>query len=244
MSFLNSTPHISAHKGQIAKRVLMPGDPKRAEWIAKNFLKNPKLVNDIRGMLTFTGTYNGVPVTVMSHGMGIPSICIYAHELYSFYGAKVIYRIGSCGVDSTAHLGVGDVVLATSCWSDMPIEHWTKIKPDAPNLFYPTPSCNKLIKKTAKELGIVVFEKPAFSGSFFYNRSTFEQTRALTKSCVSEMEGFGLFLEAKCHKTKAACLLTVSDNMETGEALSALARATTFKDMAELALESITREKI
>lgn len=244
MSFNNSTPHIEAHAKQIAKRVLMPGDPKRAEWIAKTFLKDAKLVSQVRGMSTFTGTYKGVPVTIMPHGMGIPSICIYVHELFSFYNVQVIYRIGSCGVTNAAKAKLGDVILAKSCWSDVPIKHWTKVKTDAKNTFYPTKSSIDLIKKTAEELGIVYLERDAFSATFFYNSSTFDRTKKLTGTSVSEMEGFGLFLEAKSHKRKAACLLTVSDNMETGESMSALARATTFRDMAELALESIIREKV
>lgn len=244
MSLKNSTPHIGAHKGQIAKRVLMPGDPKRAEWIAKKFLKNAKLVSDVRGMLAFTGKYKNVPVTVMAHGMGIPSICIYAHELFSFYGVEVIYRVGSCGVTNKARAKLGDVILTSSCWSDVPIKHWTKVKPDGPNLFRPTKSSIELIKKTAKKIGVFYRMMPAFSATFFYNSATFEQTRKLSGTCVSEMEGFGLFLEAKSHKKKAACLLTVSDNMETQERMSALARQTTFYDMCELAIESIIKERV
>lgn len=240
----NSTPHIAAHKGQIAKRVLMPGDPQRAKWIAKTFLKNAKLISDVRGMLTYTGTYKGVPITIMPHGMGIPSICIYTHELFSFYGAQVIYRIGSCGVTNSAKARLGDVILAKSCWSDVPIKHWTKVEPDAPNRFYPTPSCVKNILQTAKEKGIACKYMNAFSATFFYNSATFAKTKKLSGASVSEMEGFGLFLEAKSHHKKAACLLTVSDNMESGESMSPQARATTFCDMVELALDSIIKEKI
>lgn len=244
MALSNSTPHISAHKGEIAKRVLMPGDPKRAQWIAQTFLKNPRLVNEVRGMLAFTGKYKNVPVTIMAHGMGIPSVCIYAHELFSFYDVQVIYRVGSCGVTNAAKAKLGDVILATSCWSDVPIKHWTKVKPDAPHAFFPTKSSVELIKKQAKRLGIVYKAQPAFSATFFYNSATFKETKKISGANVSEMEGFGLFLEAKSHKRKAACLLTVSDNIESGESMSSLARATTFHDMAQLALESIIKEKV
>lgn len=244
MALSNATPHIGAHKGQIAKRVLMPGDPKRAQWIAKKYLKSPKLINEVRGMLGYTGTYKGVPVTVMAHGMGIPSICIYVHELFTFYGAKAIYRVGSCGVTNRAKAKLGDVILAKSSWSDLPIKHWTKTKPDAPNRFFPTPVSQELIKKTAKKLGIAISEQETFSASFFYNQSTCDTTFKITGSAVSEMEGFGLFLEGKTHKGHVACLLTVSDNMESGEAMSPQARATTFDDMVQLALESIIKEKI
>ena len=244
MALSNATPHIGAHKGQIAKRVLMPGDPKRAEWIAHKYLKNPKLVNEVRGMLAFTGTYKNTPVTVMAHGMGIPSICIYVHELFSFYGAKAIYRIGSCGVTNKAKCKLGDVILAKSSWSDVPIKHWTHTKTDAKNTFYPTPYSQNLIKQTARKMGIAISEQPTFSASFFYNQATCQETFKLTGSAVSEMEGFGLFLEGKTHKGHVACLLTVSDNMESGEAMSPQARATTFDDMVQLALEAIIKEKI
>lgn len=244
MALSNSTPHINALKGQIAKRVLMPGDPKRAEWIAHKYLKNPKLVTDVRGILGFTGTYKKVPVTIMAHGMGIPSICIYVHELFSFYGAKAIYRIGSCGVTNRTKNKLGDVILAKSCWSDIPIKRWTKIKADKPNVFFPTPASQELIKKTAKNLGIKISILPALSNSFFYNSATIDDILRDTGTSVSEMEGFGLFLEGKSHKAHVACLLTVSDNIETGEQMTPQARATTFNEMALLGLESIIREKV
>lgn len=244
MGLSNATPHIGARKGQIAKRVLMPGDPKRAQWIANKYLTNAKLVNDVRGMLAFTGAYKKVPVTVMAHGMGIPSICIYTHELFTFYGAKAIYRVGSCGVTNKAKAKLGDVILCSSCWSDIPIKHWTKTKVDAKNKFFPTPCTQTLIKKTAKKLGIELKERPAFSSSFFYSQATFEETLRLTGTSVSEMEGFGLFMEGKTHKGHVACLLTVSDNVEIGEEMTPQARATTFDEMVLVALESIIREKI
>ncbi len=195
-------------------------------------------------MLAFTGTYKKVPVTVMAHGMGIPSICIYVHELFSFYGAKAIYRIGSCGVTNKAKCHLGDVILSKSSWSDVPIEHWTRTKPDAPNRFYPTPESNKLIAKTAKELGIAYRLHDTVSSTFFYSQATIEETFKLTGSSVMEMEGFGLFLEGKTHKGHVACLLTVSDNIESKEAMTPQARATTFDEMVQLALESIIREKV
>lgn len=238
-----TTPHIGATKGQIARRVIMPGDPKRAEWIAHKYLKKPKLVSDVRGILAFTGLYKKVPVTVMAHGMGIPSICIYVHELFSFYGAKFIYRIGSCGVTKKAKVNLGDVILSKSSWSDIPIKNWINVKTDALNIFYPTKSSQDLIKKTAKSLNIKISEQPTIATSFFYNHAKPEDTYKLTKSSIYEMEGFGLFLEGKIQKKHVACLLTVSDNIETGERMSSQERATTFDDMVKLALESIIKEK-
>lgn len=244
MALKNSTPHIGARKGQIAKRVIMPGDPKRAQWIAKTFLKNAKLVNDVRGMLAYTGTYKGVRVTAMAHGMGIPSICIYTHELYNFYGVEVIYRVGSCGVGNKCNCKLGDVIIETSGWSDIPIRHWTPVTTDQKNILLPTKSSVNLLNKTAKQLGISVVKKPAFCATFFYSKSNLKDTIRVTGSDVIEMEGFGLFLEAKGAKKKAACLLTVSDNIESGESMTPAARATTFYDMIELALEAIIKEKV
>ena len=112
-----STPHNEAKKGQIAKTVLMPGDPLRAKFIAENFLENPELVNDVRGMLAYTGTYKGKPVTVMGHGMGIPSVGIYTYELYSQYDVENIIRVGSAG-SYTKDAKVYDVVLVTGAVSE------------------------------------------------------------------------------------------------------------------------------
>lgn len=244
MALSNATPHIGARKGQIAKRVLMPGDPKRAQWIAKTYLKKAKLVNDVRGMLAYTGYYKNKPVTVMAHGMGLPSVCIYSHELYSFYGVKVIYRIGSCGVGNKAKVNVGDVILASWAYATTPIKPWLKVKPDGKNIMLPTKSCNDNIIKTAKKHHIVYHLKGVVCEDFFYKDTPINIIHKRTGTSVLEMESFGLFLEAKRMKRKAACLLTVSDNIDTGMALSPEARATTFTDMVELALESIINEKV
>ena len=244
MSSKYYTPHIAAKKEWIAKRVLMPGDPKRAEWMARTFLKHPRLINKVRGNLGYTGTYKGVPVTIMAHGMGIPSLCIYAHELFSFYGAKVIYRVGSCGVYNKAKCNLGDVVLAKYGWSDIPIRPWINTKTDKTNVFFPSKTSNALIKKTAKELNINLKERIAFASTFFYNCSNCKEIFKLTGTSVVEMESFGLFMEAKINKGHAACLLTVSDNIDTRQAMTPHERQTTFVDMARLALESIIKEKI
>lgn len=244
MSLSNATPHNGARRGQIAKRVIMPGDPKRAAWIAKTFLKNAKLVNDVRGMLAYTGTYKNVPVTVMAHGMGIPSICIYTHELYDFYKAKVIYRIGSCGVTNKAKCSLGDVILVKEAWSDTPVKYWINVKTDKPKVFLPSSTCVKNIKNTAKKLKIVYKEKKVSCDLFFYKDASTKQILAKTGCDILEMEAWGLFLEAKRNKAKAACLLTVSDNVDSGEGMSPEARATTFTDMVELGLESIIKEKV
>lgn len=238
------TPHIEAQLGAIAKRVIMPGDPKRAKWIAQTFLKDPKLVTDVRGISGLTGTYKGVPITVMGHGMGIPSISIYSHELYNFYGVKVIYRVGSCGVSKKSGCQLGDVVIVKSGWSDIPTERWLGVKCDEKNVMYPTKSSLNLLVKTSKELGYKCQVLPVACNTYFYSTMPYALKRKLTKTEIDEMESFALFAEAKLAKAKSACLLTVSDNVETKEAMDALSRQTTFKAMIKIALEAIIKEKI
>jgi len=241
---LTPTPHNRAKKGEIAKRCIMPGDPKRATWIAKTFLTNPKLVTDVRGIVAFTGKYKGVPVTVMAHGMGIPSICIYATELYKFYDVKVIYRVGSCGVTTKSGCKVGEVVLAKYGWCDLNPALWTNTKEDKPHIFLPTKACQQNIIKTAKKLNINYHELPVVSSNFFYNTIKLDKLTKYTKCQVMEMESYGLFMCAKQFKKSAACLLTVSDNIQTGDIMPSAARETSFKEMITLALESIIKEKI
>lgn len=238
------TPHNTAKYGEIAKRCIMPGDPKRATWIAQTFLTNPKLVSDVRGIVAYTGKYKNVPVTVMAHGMGIPSICIYTWELYKFYGTEVIYRIGSAGCHNEANVNVGDVVLAKSSFNDLPFEKWLDLKCTIPHTLFPTADSNKLILKVAKANKIAVKELPTHANNFFYNAITKKRKVAITHCYVDEMEAFGLFLNAKKLHKKAACLLTISDNIDTHEAMSAYDRQTKFANMVHLALEAIIKEKI
>ncbi len=237
------TPHNQAKYGQIAKKVIMPGDPKRASWIAKTFLKNVKCVSNVRGIRCYSGKYKNVDISVMAHGMGIPSICIYTYELFAYYGVKIIYRVGSCGVAKKSNCKIGDVILAKYGWSDTPITNWFNIKPDKKNVFYPTASSLKLLTKTAKQLNISVKCIPVVSNNFFYNKLDSTQLNRLTKCHVSEMESFGLFMMAKMFNKHAACLLTVSDILETKLAMSSYDRETKFKNMIHLALEAIIKEK-
>jgi len=241
---LTPTPHNAAKYGQIAKRVIMPGDPKRAEWIAKTFLTNAKLVSDVRGVLAFTGKYKNVPVTVMAHGMGIPSIYIYSYELFHFYDTAVIYRVGSCGVTNKSKCKVGDVVVAKYGWSDINGSIWTGVERDKRHIFYPTKESLFNIISTAKKCHIDYHLLPVLSSNFFYNSIDIHEVEKISGCNVLEMESYGLFMCAKGAGKKAACLLTVSDNIETGEAMSAIERQTTFKSMIKLALEAIIKEKI
>lgn len=238
------TAHNKAKYGQIAKRVIMPGDPKRASWIAKTFLKNVKLVSDVRGILCFTGKYKNVDVSVMAHGIGIPSICVYTYELFAFYGVKTIYRVGSCGASKETNCKIGDVILAKYGWSDTPIAKWFNVKQDKKNIFYPSSISFKLLLETAKHLNISIKCLPVISSNFFYNKLNTMQLYKLTKCQISEMESFGLFMMAKMFKKHAACLLTISDIVGTKLAMNSLDRETKFKAMVHLALEAIVKEKI
>jgi len=240
---LTPTPHNAARKGEIAPRVLMPGDPKRATWIAETFLKDYKLVSDVRGIKCYTGTYKGKVVSVMAHGMGIPSICIYATELYKFYDVEIIYRIGSAGVYKASKLTVGDVILANVSWSDTPIGRWMGVEYDKPQVFNATKSCLDLIKKTAKANKIKIFERRVACDNFFYNVLSGDAKYKFTHSYIYEMESFGLYALAKKYNKKAACLLTVSDVIDGDLAMSAHERQTKFYNMVKLALESIIKEK-
>ena len=234
------TPHIRAKLGQIASRVLMPGDPKRAKWIADNYLTGAKLVSDVRGIFAYTGKYKNTNVTVMAHGMGIPSIYIYTYELFKFYNAKVIYRIGSCGATHKSGCDVGDVVLVNKAYADIPVSKWIKIKP-VNHCFNPDASCNKNIRETAKALNIKYSEQPALCQTFFYS----EAPAGAKLPCeILEMESWGLFLTAKMFNRKAACLLTVSDDVTDGVGMTWQERQTSFKTMVKLALEAIIKEKV
>ena len=157
MSNFIPTPHNEAKKSDIASRVIMPGDPKRAEFIAKNFLKKAKLVNTVRGALAYTGYFENTKVTVMAHGMGIPSIGIYAYELFKFYDVDVIYRIGSAG-SLNKNLKVGTCFLVNAAWSNSAFAWWLKVKCDQPNIFFPTKKCNAHILKTAKAINLPIKE--------------------------------------------------------------------------------------
>ena len=238
-----STPHNSAQPGQIAKTVLMPGDPIRAKWIAETFLEDAVRVSEVRNVYCYTGKYHGRPVSVMASGMGMPSIGIYSYELYKFYGVEAIIRIGSAGAyQEDVH--VRDVILADSAWSESTYAAaqgcvtgpWQ----------YPSKELNEKILKAAEMTGKQAKLGPIHSSDAFYHEP--EATAVLQETvkkegllCV-EMESFALFHNAKVLGKQAACLLTISDSLVTGEALDADARATSFSDMVILALESAVSE--
>lgn len=234
-----ATPHNRAAKGEIAKTVLMPGDPLRAKWIAETYLDEVRLVSDVRNVYCYTGVYQGRPVSVMASGMGMPSIGIYSYELYKFYDVDSIIRIGSAGAYSE-NLKVMDVVLADAAWSESTYGQAQNLELAAWK--YPSAELNRQILATAEELGKKLVSGPIHSSDVFYHEADaneiLQQTIRREGLLCVEMESFALFHNAAQLGKKAACLLTISDSLVTGEELDAEARATAFSDMVELALSA------
>jgi len=233
-----STPHNSAEKGQIAKTVLMPGDPLRAQFIADKYLENAKEFTRVRGMLGFTGTYKGKPVSVMGSGMGMPSIGIYSFELFTQYDVDEIIRIGSAGGYKDS-LKLFDVVLATEAYSESTYARSqngyaeNKIKPD-------DELCKKL-KDAAAKLGYPLVEGIIHSSDVFYHADRtggpyWKQVMNEQGCLAVEMESFALFHNAKVTGKKAACLLTISDLLSGGKQTTAEEREKSFTKMMEIAL--------
>lgn len=232
------TAHNTAKKGEIAKVVLMPGDPLRAKWISETFLTDIKKVNEIRGMYAFTGKYKGKEVTIMGHGMGIPSIGIYSYELFHFYDVDVIIRIGSAGSYSK-DINVGDLILTKEAYSDSLFAKTIGVNAHK-NMLSASKEINDLIKKIANQNNQKIVETTVHSSDVFYgNVLNIEQIiKNTNNSKVVEMESFGLFANAIKLNKKAATLLTCSDSLITHEAMSAEDRQTKFVDMVKLALET------
>ena len=194
-----STPHNRANPGDFAKTVLMPGDPLRAKFIAETFLENPRLVTDVRGMLGYTGTYQGHPVSVMGSGMGMPSIGIYSYELYSQYGVENIIRVGSAG-SYTEKAKVFDVVLATGAYSES--NYAVTQSGDTDDIQKPSEELNNALRASAKKQGIPLIEGTIHSSDVFYRedsgaRPTYWEVLRDEKGCLAvEMESFALFHNA------------------------------------------------
>lgn len=229
------TPHIQAQKGEIAKSVIMPGDPLRAKFIAENFLENPKLINEVRNILGYTGTYQGSPVTVMASGMGMPSIGIYSYELFNFYDVDNIIRIGSAGALQD-HVRLMDVVIGMGACTDSNYAYQYGL----PGTFAPIADYELMSRaiETAKKQGTGVAVGNVLSSDVFYNQC--ENANDLWRSMgvlAVEMEAAALYMNAAKAKKKALCMLTISDHIYTGEALSAEDRQIGFGKMMEIALE-------
>ncbi len=231
------TPHNEAEKGDIAKTVLMPGDPLRAKFIAETFLDDYKLVNSVRNIYAYTGHYKGKEVTIMASGMGMASIGIYSYELYKFYDVDTIIRIGSAGA-YTDELNLYDIVLADGAYSESTFAK-TQNNEES-NILHGSKELNDHIKEVAKNMGINIHFNNIHSSDVFYKEN--DNFRELNEkygcSCV-EMESFALFHNAKVLGKKAACILTISDNLVTHAKTTPEERQNSFKQMIELALESI-----
>jgi len=229
------TPHINAKKGEIAKTVLMPGDPLRAKFIADNFLTDVKQVNSVRNMLMFTGKYNGKEITIAGSGMGQPSIGIYSYELFAFYDVENIVRIGSCGA-YTDTLKLYDTILATSAYTDS--DAFARlVLGESKQIALPSEELNNKLRSAAEKVGVKLTEGRVHSSDVFYNSRPLEDTIKETQAISVEMESAALFFNAEKLGKKAACLLTVSDNLITKEETSAEERQSAFKDMMKVALE-------
>lgn len=237
-----ATPHIAAEKGDFAKVVLMPGDPLRAQLIAEKFLKNAKKVTDVRNMYGFTGEYEGKRISVMSSGMGMPSMGIYSHELYTEYGVESIIRIGTAGTYSE-DIKVKDIVLADSVYSE---SSFNKVLcGDDTDVLFPNENLNHIIEESAKEIGKQIHKGRVYSTDVFYADVKGKDWTYFKneKKCVCcEMESFGLFAVANHLNKKAACLITISDSFVTGEVTSSEERQNAFTGMMEVALKAATKE--
>jgi purine-nucleoside phosphorylase len=234
------TPHNTAEKGQIAKTVLMPGDPLRAKMVAETFLKDAVQFTAVRGMLGFTGTYDGRPVSVMGHGMGMPSVGIYSYELYTQYDVENIVRIGSAGAYS-GELKLFDVVLADSAWSESTYAHTMSGISDS--VTFPGRSLNEKLRASAKNQNLPLQEGRIHSTDVFYvepwqgEKPPYWQVIREEKGCIAvEMESFALFHNARQTKKNAACVLTISDSFVTSKLTSVEERESGFTSMMKIAL--------
>ncbi len=229
------TPHNRANYGDFAKTVIMPGDPLRAKYIAENFLDDAILVTDVRNMLGYTGTYKGKRVSVMGHGMGMPSAGIYTHELFNFYGVETIIRIGTAGAVGE-NTKVGDVIIAQAACTDSNYMSTYHLR----GTFAPIADFELSIKayEKAKELGIAVTAGNVLSKDHFYEEYP-EENKAWANFGViaMEMEIAAVYAEALRAGKKAVAMVTVSDNPFTGEGMSAEERQTSLHDMIQIALE-------
>ncbi len=232
------TPHNGAKKGEIAKTVLMPGDPMRAKFIAETYLQNAKLVNQVRGMYAYTGTYQGKEVTVMASGMGMPSIGIYAYELYQFYDVEHIIRVGSAGsYDENLH--VYDILLVENSYSD---SSFAKVQNHSTyDVVSSSELLNQVIINTAKEKNQKITIGTAYSTDVFYRQENTTEKVKEHHCLACEMESFALFHTAKMLHKQATCILTISDHFVTGEETTAQERETGFQKMMELALDSVLK---
>ena len=234
------TPHISAKKEDIAKTVLMPGDPLRAQFIAETFLESPVLVNNVRGVQGHTGTWKGVPVTVMASGMGIPAIGIYSWELYNFYDVDNIIRIGSAGA-MRDDLKLMDIVAGQGACTDSNFAHQFELN----GTFAPIADYTLLSNcvEAAKEKGIDMKVGNILSSDNFYSPSNCDDSTKWRDMGVMavEMEAAGLYMNAARAGKRALCICTISDHLYRSEALSSEQRQLSLTQMIEIALDTAVK---
>ena len=235
-----ATPHNSAEKGAFAKTVLMPGDPLRAKFIAESFLENPVLINNVRGIQGYTGTYHGVPVSVMASGMGAPSMGIYSYELYNMYDVENIIRIGSGGAIHEK-LQIRDLVAGIGVHTNSAFAQQYQM----PGTIAPVADYTLLSAavEVAKELGLSLKVGTLFSSDTFYDAFKKENTLKWGSmgALAVEMESIGLYLTAQFLGKRALTLVTISDHLVTGETTTAEERQNTFTQMMEVALETAVK---
>ena len=228
------TPHIKATSADFAKTVLMPGDPLRSKFVAETFLENPRLVNNVRGIQGYTGTYKGVPVTVMASGMGMPSIGIYSYELYNFFGVENIIRIGSAG-GLADDIQLRDVIIGMGACTNSAYQDQFKLNGN----YAPIASFDLLREavKEAEELGVRYQVGNLLSSDVFYHADPdFNDGWYKMGVLGIEMEAAALYMNAAKAGKRALAICTVSDHILRGEALDADARQSTFTDMMKIAL--------
>ncbi|MDT8415486.1 MAG: purine-nucleoside phosphorylase [Flavobacteriaceae bacterium] len=230
--------HIEAKAGQVAEKILLPGDPLRAQWIAETWLENPICYNKVRNMLGFTGTYKGQLISVQGTGMGVPSISIYAEELIRDFGVKQLIRVGSAG-SYHPQVALLDVVIAMAASTTSGINRLRFHGAD----FAPTASFELFVKalRASEKLKIPVKGGNVLTSDLFYEDrfEDFQKWADFGVLCV-EMETAGLYTLAAKHRVDALTLLTISDSLVTGEKTTASERETTFSEMIEIALNTLT----
>ena len=238
--FPTPTPHISAKPGDFGKTVLMPGDPLRSKFIAENFLENPVLVNNVRGVQGYTGTYKGVKVSVMASGMGMPAIGIYSHELFNGYGVENIIRVGSAGaIQENIHLY--DLVIAQGACTDSNFAAQFHL----PGTFAPIADYTLLSTavEAARDHGVDMKVGNLLSSDNFYSADGWNRNDAWKRMGVLgvEMEAAGLYMNAAYAGKRALCICTVSDHLYRPEALSPEDRQESLTQMIEIALDTAAK---
>lgn len=235
-----STPHNEAKKGDIAKTVIMPGDPLRAKYIAENFFDDYKLVNEVRGMYAYTGTYKGKTLTVMASGMGMPSMGIYSYELFKFYEVENIIRIGSCGA-YLPELNLFDIVLSENVFSES--NYAFTLNNDDCHITSSSTKLNSIIENTATETNIKLTKGNTVCTDCFDIYMT-DVTKFLERvpngfnPVSAEMEAFALFYNAKLLNKNASCLMSVVDSKFIKDVATTEERQTGLNNMIKLALDS------